>query len=199
LYFHNCKNEKGASGSAILAEHPLYSPQYGLNRKLDESRESKDRVFILGVNSAMYSTGDSAATKLTKDRVKNIKAIVNSDFSSNWDRMFTKKILKSGAFYSETIINKCKEPIQVAVSYIDLNRKEKNIGYFRLEKGASMDNVIKTKKNHYYIWASTVKNPKRITSEDGYKRKVRNLNLNMEIRRFKGVEGDYSIDLYCDY
>lgn len=198
MYFHNCSNAKGASGSAILSEHPLYSPQYGLSRKLDERKGAKDRIFITAINSAIYSTGESAATRLTKERVKRIKSIINSEYPSNWDDMFVRKMLKSNAFYSDRIVNDCDQQIQVALSYTDLKNKQKNIGYFRLKKSEDLYGLLKTKKNYYYIWASTVKGKKIITSRDGYKRKIKNMTVNMEKRIFDRGEKDYTITLYCN-
>ena len=197
-FFHNCYNAQGASGSALLSEHPDYSPQYGKKRKLDESRNSTDRVFIVAVNSAIMMNGDNLATRLTKERVKVIKSILNGNSRYSWEYMFTKVDLEFDALYEDTIINKCDNIIQVAVSFSNIDGKKENLGFFRLKPEEKLRGLIKTPASSYLIWASELNAYGPITREEGHKQKVRGVDLNMERIILREGAGLYENNLYCD-
>lgn len=200
-YYHNCANAKGASGSAILAEHPIYSPQYGLKRELDESKGSKDKIFVIAVNSAMMDkSGLSVATRITKDRVKKIKSIIAGRTKYTWGNMFTEVNLEFDSLYEDTIVNKCNSTIQVALSFTNIRNEEENIGFFRLKPNEKISNLIKTQSHYYLIWASKLNSriDESITSEEGYFREIKGVNLNMEKIIMDEGEGYYKNELFCN-
>lgn len=198
LYFHNCSNARGASGSSLLFPHPRFSPQYNADRRLNESIDSEDRLFIMGVNSAISTTGLSLATRINKDRFTNIRDIISGKSKYSWGRMFTKKTLDIDSFYNAKITNKCNRRIQVAVSFSDLKNNIKNLGYFRVDKNKSLDDLIKTEKGSYLVWASTSDGRNVLTKEEGHRYKINNLVVNMERVIMDEGEGYYEKKIYCN-